>query len=171
MKRRRALRTLIIGGFTAAMVHPKSRRRIVKTGQRGFEIYKSTMFKLSEKKDMNEQERSAFRARLNFSSKQEEEEFVKTFLKDFQETRIRNNAFFKRKITDAELMKHILHLTQKRREYATEYLRTVSFEGKTFTKQEIEGALIRYFRLNRKERRVPSEIEIRDMVDNGCEYR
>ena len=56
MKRRGALKTLIVGGFAAAMVHPRSRHKIIKTGARGFELYKNTMFKLSEKKSLSEKE-------------------------------------------------------------------------------------------------------------------
>ena len=171
MRRRKVLKTLIVGGFAAAMIHPKSRQKIICTGKKGFEAYKSVMFKLSERKDLNEKERATFRARLNFSSKEEEDEFVREFLKDFQETRIQNQTFFKRQITSQELMKHIVKLSQKRREFAKERLRQTSFEGKRYTREEVSRTLIRYFELNKQDHRVPSEIEIRDMIDTGVEYR
>ena len=171
MKRRRILKTLIVGGFAAAMVHPRSRHKIIKTGTRGFELYKSTMFKLSERKSLSEKERTAFRNRLNFSSKKEEDEFVREFLKDFQETRIRDQVFFKRTLTHQELKKQINKLARNRREFATGYLKKASFEGKNYTREDLSSALVRYFEMNAKDYRVPSEIEIRDMIDNGVEYR
>jgi len=171
MQRRKALKIITLGLLGASLAHPKSRRRILRTGKKGFELYKSTMIKLSEKKELSESERAAFRTRFNFASRKEEDEFVREFLKEFQEIRIRDQAFFKRKITDRELAKQIDKLTQRRKEFAKAHLEKASFEGKKYTRADVSRALIRYFELNQRELRVPSEIEIRDMIDNGVEYK
>ena len=171
MRRRKALRIITLGIIGSTLAHPKSRKKIIQFGTKGFELYKETMLKISEKKDLSERERAILQLRMNFSSKAEEDEFVRDFLKDFQETRIRNQTFFKRKITDQELIKYIKKLSQKRREFAHDYLTKSSFEGKPFSRAEIGKELIFYFEENQRVHRVPSEKEIRDIVDNGVQYK
>ena len=148
MKRRRALTTLLVGGVAAALIHPKSRKKVIRYGKRGFDTYRDIMIRLSEKRTLSEKDRSDLRARFNFASKEEEEKFFKQFLKDFQETRIRNREFFRRKLTDQELIKYVKALTRNRREFAKDHLREASFEGKAYTREDVGRALIRYFELN-----------------------
>ena len=171
MNRRKALKTLLVGGVTAALIHPKSRKQVVRYGMKGFDVYRDTMIRFSEKKKLTSTDLVDFRARFNFASKKEEDEIVKQFLKDFQETRIRDRTFFRRKITNQELMKYIQTLSKKRKVFAYKHLTKASFEGKEFTKADVECELIRYFETNERIYRVPSQAEIRNVIDNGIRYK
>ena len=170
MKRRRALKTLIVGGFATALIHPKSRKHVIKYGKKGFDAYRDIMIKFSEKRKLTDTALVSFRARFNFASKKEEDEIVNQFLKDFQETRIRDRTFFKRKITDQELKRYIQTLSKRRRVFAHEHLIKASFEGKEFTREDVGRELIRYFETNEKIYKVPSQTEIQNIISNGVRY-
>ena len=95
MRRRKVLKTLIVGGAAAAMIHPTSRKKVIKFGKMSVDVYKRTCISLSEKKKVSPKNMAELRPFFNFSSKKEEQEFEREILKNLQSRREKEKTFLK----------------------------------------------------------------------------
>ena len=170
MRRRKALKLITLGIVGTAMVHPKSRRKIIRVGKQAVDLYERSCIELSRKKKISEKNMAELRPVFNFASKKEEREFEIEILTALQERRLKEREFWPQRISREEMQKQIVKLTKKRRVFAHNYLTKANFKGKKFSRADVGRSLINYFEENERIGQVPSETAIKDMVDTGATY-
>jgi hypothetical protein len=158
MNRRTALRTLFFGTIGMALVHPKSRRTI----SNNYKKRLITIFKPQIGKSATTHLQNIF----NFSSKKEKEQLILDLKNILQNERLAQNKIITPKVTLKQIKPLIDKLTKKRQEYANSMLAKLSEVDRATREKELK----RFFKENEKRNRVPSEFEIREIVQNKTQY-
>ena len=94
MRRRKVLKTLIVGGAAAAMIHPTSRKKVIKFGKMSVDVYKRTCISLSEKKKVSPKNMAELRPFFNFSSKKKNKNLKEKFLRIFKVDEKKKKHFY-----------------------------------------------------------------------------
>ncbi|MFA5764386.1 MAG: hypothetical protein WC915_06270 [archaeon] len=158
MNRRTALKTLFFGTIGMALVHPKSRRTISHNYKQGL----ITIFKPQIGKSATTHLQNIF----NFNSKKEEEQLILDLKNILQNERLAQNKIITPKVTLKQIKPLIDNLTKKRQEYAQSMLAQLGEVDRTAREKELK----RFFKDNQRRFRVPSELEIREIIQNKTQY-